>query len=127
MEKYWYSAIVRRCVDGDTVDLDVLLGFHLVFTERFRLIGINTPEIHGVKKDSREYELGMIAKEWLQNKIEGKEVMVRTYKDKKGKYGRYLVEIYEITAAIRHGEECDSINNEMIEKGLGVAYDGGKR
>jgi len=88
------------------------------------LAGINTPEIHGVKKESTEYKAGIISKEWLEDRLncypgtDGIEVTVRTHKDKKGKYGRYLVEIFD-------GE--DSINDEMVEKGLAVAYDGGKR
>ena len=118
MERYVYLAICSRVVDGDTVDMDVVLGFNVMFSERFRLLGINTKETYGVKKSSDEYKEGMIAKEWLQNRIEGKEVMIRTHKDKKGKYGRYLAEIFI-------GEE--SINKTMVEKGLAVEYDGGKR
>jgi len=63
----------------------------------------------------------MIAKEWLKDKIEGKEVIVRTYKDKKGKYGRYLVEIF------LEEDSFMSVNEAMVEKGLAVEYDGGKR
>ena len=118
MERYCYSAKIIRCVDGDTIDVNISLGCNVHIKERCRLFGIDTPETFGVKKGSDEYKAGIIAKEWLQNKIEGKEVMVRTHKDKKGKYGRYLVEVF-------CGDE--SISETMIEKGLGVAYDGGKR
>ena len=118
MERYQYSAVCSRVVDGDTIVLDVSLGFNVTIRETFRLLGINSPESYGVKKDSDEYNAGMISKEWLIDRIEGKEIMVKTYKDKKGKYGRYLVDIYD-------GET--SINTEMVEKGLAVEYDGGKR
>ena len=118
MERFVYLARITKCVDGDTVDAEISLGCNVYITERCRLFGINKKETYGVKKDSEEYKEGMIAKEWLQNRIEGKEVMIRTHKDKKGKYGRYLAEIFI-------GEK--SINNEMVEKGLAVEYDGGKR
>ena len=118
MERYWYSGTVTRCVDGDTIDILLDLGCNVHIAERCRLFGINTPETFGVKKDSDEYKAGMISKDWLIDRIEGKEIMVKTYKDKKGKYGRYLVDIYD-------GET--SINEEMVEKGLAVEYDGGKR
>ena len=118
MERYQYSAVCSRVVDGDTIVLDVSLGFNVTIRETFRLLGINSPESYGVKKDSDEYKAGMISKDWLIDRIEGKEIMVKTYKDKKGKYGRYLVDIYD---------DETSINAEMVEKGLAVEYDGGKR
>ena len=124
MERYIYLGRVLSITDGDTVTLDLDLGCNVHIIERCRLFGINTPETFGVKKDSAEYKAGMVAKEWLEDRVEcypgeeGIEVTVRTHKDKKGKYGRYLVEIYD-------GET--SINAEMVEKGLAVEYDGGKR
>jgi len=124
MERYIYLGRVLSITDGDTVTLDLDLGCNVHIIERCRLFGINTPETFGVKKDSAEYKAGMVAKEWLEDRVEcypgteGIEVTVRTHKDKKGKYGRYLVEIFD-------GE--NSINDEMVEKGLAVEYDGGKR
>jgi len=124
MERYIYLGRVLSITDGDTVTLDIDLGCNVHIIERCRLFGINTPETFGVKKDSAEYKAGMVAKEWLEDRVEcypgtgGIEVTVRTHKDKKGKYGRYLVEIFD-------GE--NSINDEMVEKGLAVEYDGGKR
>jgi len=118
---YKYNGLVTRTVDGDTIDVLLDLGCNVHIAERCRLLGINTKETYGVKKDSDEYKEGMIAKEWLQDKIEGKEVIIRTYKDKKGKYGRYLVEIF------LEEDSCMSVNEAMVEKGLAVEYDGGKR
>jgi len=125
---YEYKARVLRIVDGDTVDLDIDLGCSVHVHERCRLYGINAPETHGVKKDSEEYKRGMAATEFLRNMIEGKEVLIRTHKDRKGKYGRYLVEIWEYAetdeglAPIR-----PSVNAEMVEAGHAVPYFGGKR
>ena len=118
MERYNYLGKVLSITDGDTITLDIDLGCNVHVIERCRLMGINTPETYGVKKGSDEYKAGMVAKIWLQERIDGKEVMVKTYKDKKGKYGRYLVDVFI-------GEK--SINKEMVEKGLAVEYEGGKR
>ena len=115
---YNYVGRCVRVIDGDSVIIDVALGFNVTIRETFRLLGIDAPESYGVRKDSDEYKAGIISKEWLIDKIEGKEIIVKTHKDKKGKYGRYLVEIFD-------GE--NSINAEMVEKGLAVEYNGGKR
>lgn len=88
---YMYRAIVTRVVDGDTLDLDVDLGFHVRKKIRCRLLDVDTPEIHKVKKESLEYKAGMRAKifveDWL--KENGNEVTISTEKGT-GKYGRWL-------------------------------------
>ena len=110
---YEYEADVVRVVDGDTVDVIFDLGFGIMFGNpgapvRLRLYNINAPEIHGVKKGSEEYNEGMAAKEWLQDRIEGKRIVIRTIKDKTGKYGRYLAIL------IQGGE---NLNGEMVKLG----------
>ena len=55
---YRYRAKLVRVVDGDTIDLDIDLGFYIRITERVRLEGVNTPEIFRVKKESEEYKRG---------------------------------------------------------------------
>lgn len=110
---YEYMADVVRVVDGDTVDLRVDLGFGITFKERFRLHGINAPEIHGVKKDSEEYKAGMEATNWLRQKLEHGRFQVRTIKDKKGKYGRYLAVLIE--------RDGSNINDEMVKLGYAEA------
>jgi len=134
MEKYWYSARVINIVDGDTADILLALGCDVYIQQRCRLHGINTPETYGVSKSSPEYKRGKKATEFLEGLIGGKEVLVHTYKDKTGKYGRYLVDIYlldedeikQINNGVRI-EGKDSVNDIMIEKGHAVQYDGGKR
>lgn len=70
-ESLWRFPVrnVERVVDGDTVDLEVDVGFRLRSTQRFRLDGVDTPEIFGVSKDSHEYERGRAAqgvtRRWL--------------------------------------------------------------
>ena len=118
MERYVYKGTVVSVIDGDTVEIEFQLGFDVNIFHRCRLLGINTPETYGVKKDSEEYKRGKIAKDWLVDKILGETLIIKTHKDQKGKYGRYLVELFM---------DEKSIAEEMIEKGLGVAYYGGKR
>jgi len=123
VEKYWYAATVERIIDGDTVDVNLSLGFDVSVKQRLRLYGINAPETHGVKKTSDEYQRGMAATEFLEEMIGNKEVLVHTHKDETGKFGRYLAEIYVVN---RLGGRVD-INKAMINNGYAVEYYGGKR
>jgi micrococcal nuclease len=89
MDLYYYKAKVTRVVDGDTIDCDVFLGFHMTARIRFRLARINTPEVRGVEKVE-----GRAAKDYLIQLLEDNqnEVIIRT--EKTGKYGRWLAEVY---------------------------------
>jgi len=113
---YLYKATVIRVVDGDTVDLEIDLGMSVFVKQRIRLAGINTPETYGVKKDSKEYAAGMKAKNRLKELIEGKEIAVETVKDKKGKYGRYLGDLYILQ------ENWICVNNLLVSEGLAKRY-----
>lgn len=100
-----YKATVNRVIDGDTIDVDIDLGFFTVLhAQRIRLYGIDAPELRG----SERLE-GLEAKAWLKQKIEGKEIELVTFKDAKGKYGRWLGVIY-----FRNR----NLNQVMVEKGL---------
>jgi len=114
-ELYWYVAECVRVVDGDTVDLMFDLGMNTHRKERVRLYGINTPEVYGVKKESEEYANGMKASVRVKELIEGKTLWVRTIKDSRGKYGRYL--------AIVYFEENKCLNDLLVEEGLAEAKD----
>lgn len=99
---YTYRATCVRVIDGDTLELDVDLGFGVTKRDKFRLLGIDTPETHGRAKGSAEWEhgeratalvfdllhSGPTAEEW--NRLP---LTIRTHRDKQGKYGRYLVEV----------------------------------
>ena len=89
---YEYHAELVRVVDGDTYDLCVDLGFGISFKERFRLKGADTPEVYG----SRASEEGREASAFVKALLEAQPgpLQIRTFKDKKGKYGRYLVDIH---------------------------------
>jgi len=112
---YWYRADLLRVVDGDTVKLllDLGLGTHRRVT--LRLYGINTPEIRGVPKDSQEYENGMRAKIFVEERLTGKSLWVHTHKDRTGKYGRYLADVMFQDEDGKHV----SITKLLLEDGLG--------
>ena len=93
MELYCYKATCIRVVDGDTVDLSVDLGFNIHMAHRFRLRGIDTPEIFGVSKESAEFERGQASKVRMQELLMGKDLELKTEKDRTDKYGRYLTTI----------------------------------
>ena len=87
-----YKGIVNRVVDGDTIDLEIDLGFGIYTKIRVRLKDIDTPELFRAKTPM-EKEQGRKAKRFVEKKILGKTVIVFTFKDKKGKYGRYVANI----------------------------------
>jgi len=89
-ELFHYTAQVQSVYDGDTcrVDIDLGLGIWLR-NEKLRLVRINAPEMTGSDK-----ALGIASRDFLRELIDGKEIIIETLKDKRGKYGRYLAEIW---------------------------------
>ncbi len=86
---YTYNAVVISAYDADTVRLDIDLGCGVwLRDESCRLYGINAPEMRGPEKAE-----GRKARDYLRDLIVSKDVQIETIKDKKGKYGRYLVNI----------------------------------
>ena len=97
---YEYKAKCLRVVDGDTFEMDVDLGFHVHIVEKVRLLDIDTPETHGRKKGSPEYNHGNAAKSAVIGMVWPNGVMrdpvqltLRTRRDKTGKYGRFLADV----------------------------------
>ena len=113
---YTYKAKVNRVIDGDSVVLDIDLGFGTwIHNESVRLVGIDAPESR--TRDLVEKQFGNLAKERVKEILEpGKQVIIRTYKDKGGKFGRVLAEIITL-------EEIN-INDLLIEERLAVYYNG---
>ena len=90
---YEYRATVVKVIDGDTVDVDIDLGFGIVMQdERVRIMGIDTPESR--TRDKVEKLFGKAAsarvKELLSKDIILKTQIARDGEDMKGKYGRIL-------------------------------------
>lgn len=118
---YEYRATVVRVVDGDTYDLDVDLGFHVTIRERFRLYGADTPEKFG----SRASPEGHIASDFVKDLLAAQPmpVLIKTVKDRKGKYGRYLINI--LLTHDERGTQWDSevwLSDYLIDKGLAERY-----
>jgi micrococcal nuclease len=116
---YEYSAKVVRVVDGDTVDVDIDLGFGVVYAnQRISLYGIDTPESR--TRDPIEKKFGKLASKFLEEAI-GERCVIRTRKDGKGKYGRILGEflVYD-----HKTDRQMTINDIMIREHLAVAYHG---
>lgn len=98
---YQYWARVDRVVDGDTVDLRIALGFNLEASERFRLIGVNAPEMYGVAHASDTYRRGLAACRFLEDLIPAETwVEVTTFSGDREKYGRWLCEIFRDTRSV---------------------------
>jgi micrococcal nuclease len=86
---YCYGATIVKVYDGDTVTAVVDLGFKIKMTIRVRLAGINAPEVRGASREE-----GLKTRDYLRGLILNKKVMIKTQKDKKGKYGRYIGVLY---------------------------------
>jgi len=111
---------VLKIVDGDTIDADIDLGFDISLTKRVRLSGVDTPESRTT--DLEEKKLGLESKEWLKHKLEfAKDVLIKTeLPDSTEKYGRILGNLYVNNEAL-------SLNQQMIDEGYALAYDGGTK
>jgi|TARA_R110000824_G_scaffold62352_7_gene165243 micrococcal nuclease len=106
---YEYCAKVVSVYDGDTITVDIDLGFGIVLKkQKLRLLGINTPEVRGEEKI-----LGKKVRDLVREKILDKVVTIKTVKDKKGKYGRWLATIIY---------EDEDINNWLLIEGHAVSY-----
>ena len=112
---YEYKVKIRRIVDGDTVDVDIDLGFDTILSkQRIRLYGIDTPESRTRDKEEKFY--GKLSAKFLKEQCKNSsEIFLKTYLDKKGKFGRILGEF--IVDGV-------NINKLMIEKYMAVEYYG---
>ncbi len=111
----YYVKKVTKVVDGDTIDVEIDLGFDISFSSRVRLAGIDTPESRTT--DKIEKALGLEAKDYLKKQIESaKTVVIKTEKmDSSEKYGRILGWLF------LDGSEV-SMNEKMIEDGHAWGY-----
>ena len=111
---YEYECTIRRVVDGDTIDVDVDLGFGTWrCSERIRLYGVDTPECR--TRDAEEKAAGLLAKKFVEDALHvGGTYMLQT--KEKGKFGRFLGVIFIQGSA--------SINAALISENLAVPYTG---
>jgi len=112
---FLYRANVVNVVDGDTIDVDIDLGFYIwVRNQRIRLVGIDAPEKRGETR-----EKGEESATFLRNLVDGKSIILRTIKgrdqaDRDDSFGRWLGIIYL---------DGKDINQAMIDAGQAVEYD----
>jgi micrococcal nuclease len=111
---------VLKVVDGDTIDVDIDLGFNVSYTQRVRLAGIDTPESRTT--DLKEKALGLEVKEYLKHMLDDAEdIVIQTEKpDSSEKYGRILGWLFI-------NDDDTSLNEKMINEGYAWEYDGGTK
>jgi micrococcal nuclease len=121
---YEYKCKILRVVDGDTVDVDIDLGFGVwMHKERVRMMGIDTPESR--TRDRVEKAFGLASKERLKELLPIGSIQVlkteidRSGEDKKGKFGRILGDFL-----VDDNRRCTDI---LVEEGHAVAYFGGSK
>jgi micrococcal nuclease len=108
---YTYKAFVTKVYDGDTITADIDLGFGILYKKvKLRLARINAPEVRGIERDK-----GILSRDYLRNLILHREVLIETKKDTKGKYGRYIAEIWLFNGV--------NINDFLVEQGLAIYKD----
>ena len=120
---YEYKCKILRVVDGDTVDVDIDLGFGIwMHKERVRMMGIDTPESR--TRDKVEKAFGLASKAKLKELLPIGSIQVlkteidKSGEDKKGKFGRILGDF------LLDGQRATDI---LIETGHAVAYFGGSK
>ena len=117
-----YKVNILKVVDGDTVDVDIDLGFGMwLRKERVRVMGIDTPESR--TSDPVEKVFGLAAKNRLSSLL-GAEAILQTQvskkgEDMKGKFGRVLGNFISL-----NGEKCAAV---LVREGHAVAYSGGSK
>jgi len=108
---------VLKVVDGDTIDVDIDLGFNISYYQRVRLAGIDTPESRTT--DKKEKELGLEVKDRLKKAIDAAtKIVIKTEKpDSSEKYGRILGWVFLDDNKV-------SINQTLIDEGYAWGYMG---
>jgi len=111
---YNYKARIVKVYDGDTVTASIALGFHHTMErQKLRLKGIDTPELRGEERPK-----GLIARDRLAELILDKDVIIESYRDKSGKYGRWIATIH-----LDVDGEWVNVNELLVAEGLAELYD----
>jgi endonuclease YncB( thermonuclease family) len=113
--RYHYRCRLLQAIDGDTVLLEVELGFHLTYEVTTRLAGINAPERRSGSQAERE--AGEKAANFVENWCWGRVLILKTTKDQGDKFGRIL-------ATLIDQDTGKTVQEALIAAGLAVAYDG---
>ena len=120
---YEYKCKIRKVVDGDTVDIDIDLGFGVWLNdERVRIMGIDTPESR--TSDPIEKKFGLAAKERVKSLLGEDAVLISKVKgngneEMRGKFGRILGDFRTMNG--------DVLTKVLMGEGHAVAYNGGNK
>ena len=122
MKPFIYNAIVDRVVDGDTIDVDIDLGFGVwLKTQRIRLLGVDTPEKR--TRDPIEKQFGLLASGIVESFCPvGSSILLETELDGTGKFGRILGIIW-VVSSIENGHTIN-LNEFLINEHYAVSYEG---
>ena len=112
---YIYKCKILNVVDGDTIDIELDLGFNIKMKERVRLIGVDTPEVYGPNAEPAGQVASQFVKEWLEKRQKNNDMFeYHSIKyDAKDKYGRSLGYIYW-----KGGYVTECLNYDIDEAGL---------
>ena len=121
---YTYKIKLDRVIDGDTIDVNIDLGFDIQIKKRIRFVGINTPESR--TRDLEEKARGLAAKDRVKAILAENDIFT-LHSESLGKYGRVLGKIY---LSKIDGRDCLTqvcLNDQLVTEGHAVEYHGGKR
>jgi micrococcal nuclease len=107
---YTYRARYVRAYDGDTITVDLDLGFNTwLMDQTLRLYGIDTPELRGEERPE-----GLKVRDHVRARLEAaEELVIETLKDRAGKYGRWLAIVWI---------DGVNLNDELVQTGRAQTY-----
>ena len=114
---YTYHARLIEVIDGDTILLEIDLGFQTFARQTIRLARINAPEI-----DTAD---GKKSKRFIQQRLKNSNIVIETRK--RGKFGRFLALVYYHDSKSDYNDILNFgslLNDELIERGHATRYDG---
>lgn len=112
-DNYTRRAVVRRVIDGDTIEVCVDGGYQRYSTERVRILRADTPEIRGAER-----EFGLISKKYVEEQLPvGSEIVLVSRKG--DSFGRWLAEVYYINEL---GEQVN-LSDVLLNNGLAELFE----
>lgn len=118
VQTWAFDANMLNVVDGDTVDVELDIGFHTRRIERLRLLGVNTPELHATDPQVRTAAAAakLFTVQWMHAHISpAAEWSFRVQTEKTDAFGRYLATVWAI-------DDGSCLNDELLAQGFAVVY-----
>lgn len=112
---YTYRVELVRVIDGDTIDVDIDLGFNIRAQKRLRFLDIDTSELRGGTEESKAH--ARAARDRVQELLgSAHKIYVQTVMDSTGKYGRLLAHIWYESPTMTQIPVC--LNEQLIQEGF---------